>query len=476
MSQKKYLNLDFSETSCKKFEIVAVDQNSYVLKEKSTIIELGNTLVDWLDIFLDMNEIEYKKMVEFKAKNINFTECDYSFAKSTWTKYEFKESQLKASNDITRSFVDELGVLELIKIKKSKRNSISEKFDTESQNQTETKFLTSNFSKEKPKCKQDFTINSDYQFIGCELGYQYKWSISEKRMLKYYGQIHNASIASMSITNDKQMLYIGHFDGHMTKLNILTDKFIDLGKIHEDMIGSISITNCKENPKKNKFLFISSKSGVLKQWNIKNDYNLENMKNFGTIFEKGIASIAVTPNNKLIFVGSRDGCLKMIYIKYKFVVRDYGRIHTKNIHSMEISYDSKSQFTSGYDGGIKHFSIEVEADSFEDPENPNGLIKKIDRVHSSPINSIKLCNNDQLLWTTDWNRYVKLITTKEMEVIKSFSSTHTDIIWSITMSPDDQFLFTSDNYGNLIQWSVKDEGVLQDFSDVTSHSILYLLT
>jgi hypothetical protein len=78
----------------------------------------------------------------------------------------------------------------------------------------------------------------------------------------------------------------------------------DYGKIHE-YINSIAITS------DDKYLFTGDRipNGHVKQFSVRQS---KMVKDYGALFEDGVASIITTPVNKYLFAASSGGHLKQI--------------------------------------------------------------------------------------------------------------------------------------------------------------------
>jgi WD40 repeat protein len=140
-------------------------------------------------------------------------------------------------------------------------------------------------------------------------------------------------------------LFVSDASGCLKQIDVKKKKvFRDYGKIHKK-IWSIAITS------DNKYLFTScyEKNGHVKQFLVSDG---QMVKDYGPIFELGIASITTTPDKKYLFAASYAGHLKQISIESREVVQDYGKINDEPIACLETTSDSKWLITGSFDGHV----------------------------------------------------------------------------------------------------------------------------
>jgi WD40 repeat protein len=111
------------------------------------------------------------------------------------------------------------------------------------------------------------------------------------------------------------------------------------------------------------------------------------------MIDKGICSMALTKDDKWLFLGSdMPGHVKQIFLggETPECVKDFGNIHHDGINAMCVSFDNRFLFTTSYDGVLKQISVAGQA-----------VVKDFGQVHYSGIESIVISRNDENLWTSD---------------------------------------------------------------------------
>ena len=101
----------------------------------------------------------------------------------------------------------------------------------------------------------------------------------------------NTANVSYDIPIYSNFLFTSDPDGYLKKLDITTQKLLNTHKIDfHDIIKSIALTH------DNKSLFIGNASGSIKQFSTTKN---QIVKNYGTsIFKSKITSMVITPNNQ----------------------------------------------------------------------------------------------------------------------------------------------------------------------------------
>jgi WD40 repeat protein len=209
----------------------------------------------------------------------------------------------------------------------------------------------------------------------------------------------------------------------------------DYGKTH-GCIYSIAITS------DDKYLLTSGfeANGHVKQFLVSSG---KMIKDYGPIFEDGVGSITKTPDNKWLFASSfRGGRLKQISLKSQQVVHDYGKIHDDRIHCLETTRDSKWLITASWDTEVKRISVD------------NRVVDKVFRqVINNYITRMKITADGEKVLVGDSRGYLKLISSRNGEVIIDFRRAHSSEISGIVISMDQKSFFTSSMSGDLRQWN-----------------------
>ena len=81
------------------------------------------------------------------------------------------------------------------------------------------------------------------------------------------------------------------------------------------------------------------------------------IRDYGELLPPQITSIALTPDNRFLFAGTRDGFLKQICLETQKLVYDYCQIHENIISCLQTTEDSKYLVSAGYDTSVQKISI-----------------------------------------------------------------------------------------------------------------------
>jgi WD40 repeat protein len=110
------------------------------------------------------------------------------------------------------------------------------------------------------------------------------------------------------------------------------------------------------------FLFSFGNDRVLKRFykgkNLDIETLYEDVESYGNFRENfAISCMKVSKNDKFLFIASLDGVLKQWSIMGENVVRDFGRIHRFTINCMLVSPGDEVLWTGGGDEQIKMWDI-----------------------------------------------------------------------------------------------------------------------
>jgi WD40 repeat protein len=225
------------------------------------------------------------------------------------------------------------------------------------------------------------------------------------------------------------------------------------GKIHEN-IPSMAISS------DDKYLFTSDceENCHVKQFLVSDG---QMVKDYGALFERGIASITTTPDNKYLFAGSDKGHLKQICLERREVVHDYGKIHDDGIICLETTRDSKWLISGSHDGHVKRISVENRQ-----------VDKDFGQISQKEIRTIKITADDANLFVGDSYGHLKLISLIEGKVIQDFGMIFDcNSFTGIIITVDQKFFFTSSGDGELKQWNYEDNTLISDHGEITNAGI-----
>lgn len=147
------------------------------------------------------------------------------------------------------------------------------------------------------------SIDSQYLFTSDNSGYLKQWDISkqteerqgtlnqlELKLLKNYGQVHQKGlIRALFVTNDNRHQFFSGFRGYLIQWDLQKKKIIkNYGEVHDAMVSAIMST------RDGKYLLTNDDNGSLKMWDIK----LQKLvRKFSKIDDVGIGSIATVSFN-----------------------------------------------------------------------------------------------------------------------------------------------------------------------------------
>lgn len=101
-------------------------------------------------------------------------------------------------------------------------------------------------------------------------------------------------------------------------------------------------------------------------------------KDFGVLAKGSIQCMTFTPDSKTLLFGDSNGVLRAWDIESKKLLTD-GKIHENAISDLKLSESGKFLFTSSYDKSVKLLNI-VDED----------LIQDLKEIHEGTIHSIQL--------------------------------------------------------------------------------------
>jgi WD40 repeat protein len=204
------------------------------------------------------------------------------------------------------------------------------------------------------------------------------------------------------------------------------------------------------------YTFVGCKKN-LKQYRV-DDHEL--LKEYPLNYD--IGSVVTTFDGKHAFVGLLDGFLQQICLDSKKVIKKYGKIHERGIHSMAVSRDNSFLITGGGDKRILKISIPKQK-----------VVKHFAKIMNYPIVGIQLAPSDESLFVYDHACYLKLIKLTDGTTVHDFGRVHNGGVYGYQQSlvtRDGKHLFTSSGDGDLKQWSVRDRAPERVFGGLT-HSI-----
>ena len=161
---------------------------------------------------------------------------------------------------------------------------------------------------------------NDHLFIGAEDGHLIEYSHNKQKIIKTFDNLMQKSILALTITNNKQDLFVSDIGGNLKQMEIATSKIKhNYGRLQGiDKIESIVIS------KDDKHFFVGNlNTGILQQWSIAEkkliveyDKVLINYRGYPSRFQPGII---VTPDNMYLFAIGCNGATAQVNIYNQFV-------------------------------------------------------------------------------------------------------------------------------------------------------------
>ena len=280
------------------------------------------------------------------------------------------------------------------------------------------------------------TIDGNYLYICNEKGHMVKYNLTDAKIVKEFGQIHDGVISSIAATADGKYLLTSDSTGTCKQFDLETDKlYNDFGQIHTREIHAIVVSY------DSKRFYTADGGGYLKEFSV---WFSKLYKNFGRVHAVEIFAIAITKSNEYLFTSDMSGRLKQYSLEEKVLHKDFGKVHQKAIMSCCCSWDDQYLFTADIDGSLKQFSIQT-----------GTLIKEYEKVSYGIITSIKCTRNNKFMFICDDVGHLKEFSIPEKRQLVDFGEVHFGAIKSIIISHNDQYLYSSDSNGDLKRFTIK---------------------
>ena len=256
--------------------------------------------------------------------------------------------------------------------------------------------------------EQNFN-SGEILYLGDPFGKVLNFSINERKSTKDYGDLMDYSISAIATTSDKKFLFLGDEKGSLVQIDLAHGHLLrEYPKLHRGKLKNMVITH------DNQFIFTGDLNyGYVKQMSIP---NMVLVKNYGPIMVKGIHSMLESPDNRFIYLGGFAGHLKRIDVEYDSVPEELGVIHKGPISAMAISIDGKYLYTGSWDKTVKKIST------------LDWTVKDYGPLMSNEIHSLEITKNNEFLLIGGTLK-LKMFWIKEERVIKDFGRVHEDPDW-----------------------------------------------
>lgn len=191
-------------------------------------------------------------------------------------------------------------------------------------------------------------------FLICNVnGYMTDYSVKDYGLCTNYGRLSKREVKTIFLMANSNKLLIGDDEGYLQYISIEADHTMTINsnqKIHEKAI------HCIVGTYDNRFLFVASKEGFLKQYAVDTDNShMSYYKNWSKICSTKITSMLIDRDNTYLYTGDSDGTLSQFCIEEQKLVKRFkldnfsGR--NGSITVLYLTNDSKFLFI-GYKSGF----------------------------------------------------------------------------------------------------------------------------
>ncbi|KAK5640699.1 hypothetical protein RI129_009246 [Pyrocoelia pectoralis] len=210
---------------------------------------------------------------------------------------------------------------------------------------------------------------------------------------------------------------------------------VGIGMAHTGSVDSVAFSNLTAG-----FAVSASQDMCLKIWNIplkfEEDANLL-CKCTEIAHQKGINSVTVSPNDKIIATGSQDKTAKLWTDSLELIGVLHG--HKRGIWCVRFSPVDQILLTSSTDGTIKLWSITT-----------FNCLKTIEG-HDASVHRAEFISNGMQILSGGADGLIKLFNLKTAECINTFDQ-HEARVWALAVNQDESGFITGGADSLLIKW------------------------
>lgn len=244
-------------------------------------------------------------------------------------------------------------------------------------------------------CSMALTSDDNSLFTSDTSGCLKFWSVKKLTVLKNYGVVHSNSIYSITLTCDDRFLFTSDSSGFLKQWNVKERKLAkDYGKVHEKGILTLTITH------DGKYLFTSDLNGVLKQWSVK---DRKIFRHHGQLDESGLCTLIPSLDSKCLFISSFSGYFYQWRIRENKIVHQFKNVAQQNseegfenvqdvktrfVDAMAVTCDNKYLYVSDIDGYLNKWS-----------QTKGKCVKYFGNVHLTGISSLVISFCGRFLFT-----------------------------------------------------------------------------
>ncbi|QFS49754.1 WD40 repeat domain-containing protein [Nostoc sphaeroides] len=205
------------------------------------------------------------------------------------------------------------------------------------------------------------------------------WNINPLKRL-YLTPKQEAEINVVSIALDNQTLISGDKQGTIKIWNLLTGELLNtLPNVHEKSVNCLALSQDGE------MFATGSADKIIKIWNLQTGHLIQTLNQEGGTQEEGntpINAIAFSPNSQILISGSKG---KSVSKSSKF---KFGHLLENPAIKVFRRSGGKDRTKASFGGSLRIWNIKT-----------GTLLEYKKRVHASPINSLAISSDGQLLVT-----------------------------------------------------------------------------
>jgi serine/threonine protein kinase len=253
-------------------------------------------------------------------------------------------------------------------------------------------------------------------------------NVTLERTLGDLSACHSASVKSLAISADGQILVSGSTDKTLKAWNLVTGEEIHTFCGHGDSVLSVAISPDGE------ILASGSADRLIGVWNLKTRRNIQ----FLGGHSGQVMSVVFHPKNKRLFSGSGDKTIKVWDKVWELINKPATHTHAKHssgVTSIAVSSDGQSLVSGSYDKTIIVW--------------PDHIIAG----HSDVVSSVAISPDGQTIVSGSRDKEIKVWNLSSGELLHTLSG-HSGSVLSVAISPNGQTLFSGSEDKTVKVWSL----------------------
>lgn len=248
-------------------------------------------------------------------------------------------------------------------------------------------------------------------FAGGWKGDQIQFDMENLNMIKKHGYYNEGCIMSQATTHDNRYLFVGCADGRLSQFDVKKQKEIkNYGKM---IVNSFSIYGHEPNSirsmaitKDDKYLFVGDEQGRLFQFHIKQQMLI---KKYGNICDISIMEMFLISDDRFLFIKSEEGYITQFDIQQQIIVKDYGEELDYDIFGMAITKDDRYLFVVNPEGYIWQYDI-----------NEQTLIDEWEQFIEEAVLSIAITDDSQFLFIQNTDSKIYQVNIPQKKLVRTF--------------------------------------------------------